>query len=79
VTQRPTHQEPGTIERPPYPLAQMTTAEITTYRRQLESAIEFFNRKDPVPPVRDDLQAKLDDLLAEIADREQIARANGGA
>jgi len=51
----------------------MTTYELTSYRRQLESAIAFFARKDPVPPARDSLQAKLDAVLAEQDERARIA------
>lgn len=55
------------------PTAQMTTSELSGYRRQLESAIAFFDRQDPVPPARDRLQATLDAVLAEQDDRARIA------
>jgi hypothetical protein len=42
---------------------------------QLESAIAFFDRKDPVPPARDDLQASLDAVLAEQESRRKLADA----
>lgn len=61
------------VDRPPHPLAEMTTYELRKYRRQLESAIRFFDRKTPVPPARDSLQAKLDAVLAEQDERARIA------
>jgi hypothetical protein len=48
------------VNHPPHQLTQLTTYELRDYRRQLESAIAFFGRQDPVPPARDRLQAKLD-------------------
>jgi hypothetical protein len=40
------------------PLGAMTAFELRDYsRRQLEMAIEHFGTKNPVPPVRGDLQA----------------------
>jgi len=51
----------------------MTTGELAGYRRQLESAIAFFDRKTPVPPARGRLQASLDAVLAEQDQRARIA------
>jgi hypothetical protein len=51
----------------------MTTFELREYRRQLERAIAFFDRQDPVPPARARLQAKLDAVLAEQDDRARMA------
>jgi hypothetical protein len=51
----------------------LTTYELRDYRRQLESAIAFFDSKDPVPPARGRLQDRLDAVLAEQADRARIA------
>jgi hypothetical protein len=51
----------------------MTTFELRDYRRQLESAIAYFDQQDPVPPARDRLQAKLDEILAEQDQRASIA------
>jgi hypothetical protein len=63
-------------EQPPkHPLHAMTTFELRDYRRHLESAIAFFDRQDPVPPARDRLQARLDDVLAEREERARLARA----
>lgn len=67
--------EPVTVDQPRHPLHALTTYELRDYRRQLESAIAFFDKNDPVPPARDQLQATLDEVLAEQAERRQIARA----
>jgi hypothetical protein len=66
--------EPANVETPRHPTAQMTTFELREYRRQLESAVAFFDKKDPVPPVRADLQARLDAVIAEQDDRARLAR-----
>lgn len=63
------------IESPRHPLPAMTTFELRDYRRQLESAIKFFDTQDPVPPARDRLQAKLDAVLAEQEARTRLADA----
>ena len=60
---------------PKHPLHAMTTYELRDYRRQLESAIAFFGKADPVPPARDRLQASLDAVLAEQEDRAGLADA----
>jgi hypothetical protein len=65
--------EPVNVEPPKHPAAQMTTFELRDYRRQLESAVAFFDKKDPVPPARRRLQARLDDVLAEQAERARLA------
>jgi hypothetical protein len=66
--------ETATAE-PQHPLYAMTTYELRDYRRQLEQAVAFFGRQDPVPPARDRLQASLDAVLAEQAERARIAHA----
>jgi hypothetical protein len=66
---------PVTVDRPQHPLGQLTTSELTEYRRQLESAIALFGRQDPVPPARSQLQASLDAVAAEEDDRARLARA----
>lgn len=66
--------ETATAE-PKHPLHAMTTYELKDYRRQLESAIAFFDNKDPVPPARDRLQASIDAVLAEQEERTRIAHA----
>jgi hypothetical protein len=67
--------EPAAVEEPKHPLPAMTTFELRDYRRQLESAIAYFDTIDPVPPARDRLQAKLDDVIAEQDDRKRLADA----
>jgi len=62
-----------TVERPKHPLHALTTYELTDYRRLLEQAIAFFDAQDPVPAARADLQAALDGVLAEQADRRRLA------
>ncbi len=64
-----------TVDPPSHPLPALTTYELRDHRRDLEKAIAFFDAQDPVPPVRADLQARLDDVLAEQDDRARIARA----
>jgi hypothetical protein len=51
----------------------MTTYELRDYRRQLERAIASFDTKNPVPPARGRLQAKLDAVAAEEDERARIA------
>jgi hypothetical protein len=53
----------------------MTTYELRAYRRQIEDAIAFFDAQHPVPAVRDGLQARLDDVMAEQESRKRIADA----
>ena len=65
--------EPETVDQPKHPLPAMTTFELRDYRRQLEGAIAFFDRQDPVPPARRRLQARLDDVTAEQDDRARLA------
>jgi hypothetical protein len=61
-----------TVDPPKHPLPELTTFELRDYRRQLENAIAFFDTTDPVPPARDDLQARLDAVLAEQDDRANL-------
>jgi hypothetical protein len=67
--------EPATVGQPKQPLRALTTFELRDYRRQLESAIAFFDRKDPVPSARGGLQAGLAEVIAEQEDRERLADA----
>lgn len=60
------------ITEPKHPLHAMTTYELRDYRRDLERAIGFFDRQTPVPPTRDRLQAKLDDVIAEQDERARL-------
>jgi hypothetical protein len=61
--------DPATPATPPDPAAPMTAAELASYRHQLKHAIAFFDRQDPVPPARADLQARLDAITAGQAAR----------
>jgi hypothetical protein len=49
--------------------SELTIFELRDYRRQLENAIAFFDRQDPVPPARRRLQASLEAVLAEQESR----------
>jgi hypothetical protein len=63
------------VNHPQHRLTQLTTYELRDYRRQLESAIAFFDSKDPVPPACDRLRATLAAVVAEQDDRARIAHA----
>jgi hypothetical protein len=65
--------EPVAVNKPDHPLYALTTFELRDYRRELEKAIAFFDMQDPVPPARDQLQARLGEVLAEQDDRAKIA------
>jgi hypothetical protein len=71
----PCSADAETVAAPKHPLPALTTYELRDYRRQLESAIAFFGKKDPVPPARDRLQSKLDAVLAEQESRTRLADA----
>jgi hypothetical protein len=65
--------EPVTAEDPGHPISQLTTAEISRYRRELEHAIEGIS---PDAPVQADLRSKLADVRAEQEQRAKLA-SNG--
>ena len=65
--------DPGSIEQPNHPLHALTTYELASHRCQLERAIAFFETKALVPSARDDLQARLDAVIAEQEDRTRLA------
>jgi len=65
--------DPVSVDQPKHPLHAMTTFELRDHRRQLESAIAFSDTKNPVPPARGDLQARLDDVIVEQEDRTRLA------
>jgi hypothetical protein len=69
--------EPVTVEHPKHRMSQLATFELRDYRKQLERAITFFDKQDPVPPARDQLQAMLDLVIAEQESRRRFA--NGGS
>ena len=66
--------EPVTVDQPPYPIHALATFELAGYRRQLERAIAYFDAKNPVSSTRDDLQARLDSVIAEEDARAKINR-----
>jgi len=72
-SQPPAATEPVAVEPPKHPMHALTTYELREYRRQLENAIAFFDRQDPVPPARASLQARLDAVIAEQDDRARLA------
>ena len=61
------------VEQPPHPIHSLTTYELRDYRRELEHAIAFFDKQTSVPPARKDLQAALEKVLAEQAERARMA------
>jgi hypothetical protein len=65
--------DPATVAPPKHPLYALTTSELSGHRRQLESAIAYYYGMDPVPQARDDLQARLDNVLAEHKNRTRLA------
>lgn len=67
--------DPLTVDQPEHPLPEMTTFELREYRHRLERAIAFSDGKDPAPPARADLQARLDAVLAEQDERVRLAHA----
>jgi len=50
--------------------AGLTAAELRAREKEAEGAIAFFDRQDPVPPARADMQATLGEVRAEIASRQ---------
>jgi hypothetical protein len=70
-----TSPQAPSVNQPEHPLPAMTTYELRDYRRDLETAIAFFDRQTSVPPDRDRLQATLDDVIAEQDDRKRLACA----
>ena len=56
-------------------MSQLATFELRNYRRQLERAIAFFDKQDPVPRARNQLQAKLD--LVKAGQESRARFANG--
>jgi hypothetical protein len=70
-----TPQTPA-VDQPKHPLHALTTYELAYYRRRLENAIAFMDKQDPVPPIRADMRAALDGVIAEQDDRARIAAAD---
>jgi hypothetical protein len=61
------------VEQPKHPIHALTTYELRDYRRELEHAVAFFGNQTPIPNVRSDLQATLEQVLAEQAERARMA------
>jgi len=73
---RPTMPATDRRLRPLYPVEQMATWELAEYASDLEEALAL----DTLPPLyapREVLQARLDAVLAEQADRERIRHGDG--
>ena len=68
-------QQVPAVDQPKHPLHALTTFELRDFRHDLERAIAFFDRQDPVPPARTRLQASLDAVLREQDERARIAHA----
>ena len=66
---------PDTAEPPDHPVHQLTTFELSDYRRSLETAIALASTQDPAATVRAGLHARLRDVLAEQDERVRIAHA----
>jgi hypothetical protein len=66
---KPMPAESQTVE-PKYPVHQLTTSELTSYRRELEHAVTGIA---PDAPVQTELRRRLDVVLAEQDEREKIA------
>jgi hypothetical protein len=61
--------------RPLHPVSQLTSSEIAEYRQSLERALAL----ESLPPSwapREELQRRLDSVLAEQDERERIRHAN---
>jgi len=67
--------DPPAVEQPKHQLHALTTFELRDYRHQLERAIAFFDGRDPGPPARAVLRARLDAVLAEQDERARLAHA----
>jgi hypothetical protein len=65
-------EQPPAVEKPEHKIPELTTYELRDYRRELERAIALFVGQSSV---RADLQARLDEVIAEQDDRARIARA----
>jgi hypothetical protein len=65
--------DPAAVAPPRHPLYALTTSELSEHRRQLERALAYCDGTDPVPRARGDLQARLDDVIAEQDDRTKLA------
>jgi hypothetical protein len=65
--------EPVTVQPPKHPMYALTTYELSRYRRELEHALKALPER---APVRELLQGKLAEVLAEQDSRIRIACAD---
>jgi hypothetical protein len=63
------------MQQPPHPPDQLTTFELSRYRRELEHALKVLPDHATVRAL---LRAKLTDVLAEQESRSQAAKAPSG-
>lgn len=68
--------EPMAVEQPPHPTSQLTTGELSAYRKELERAVQGIS---PDAPVQADLRASLAEVLVEQESRQSIRQASGSA
>jgi hypothetical protein len=71
----PASPQTPAVNQPKHPLYALTTFELHDYQQQLERAIACLDTIDPVPEARAGLQARLDGVIAEQADRKRLAGA----
>ena len=64
--------EPVTVQPPKHPLHALTTYELSRYRRDLEHALKVLPEH---APVRELLQGRVAEILAEEESRAKIADA----
>jgi hypothetical protein len=70
-----TAERPPAVSQPEHKLSQLTTYELRDYRRELERAITFYEKRHPTAPVLTDLRAKLGQVQEEEDSRRKIADA----
>jgi hypothetical protein len=62
--------EPVTVQEPKHAVSELTTSELARYRRELEHALKTLPEH---APVRELLQQRLAEVLAEVDERARIA------
>jgi hypothetical protein len=63
--------EPMPVEQPKHPTSQLTTSELSRYRRELERSLKTLPTQ---ATVRAQLRARLGEVLAEQDQRNQLAQ-----
>jgi hypothetical protein len=71
----PASPQTPAVDQPKHPLYALTTFELGDYRQELERAIACVDTTGPMPEARAGLQARLDGVIAEQADRTRLAGA----